>query len=293
MKYKYLIGGITIITDIYFPEMVKSSAEADVVISMGNVPENLHDNEVDFPFIEANECQYLLKLPKIGRFLVENGTSVIIQPCNDASIDDVKNYVMTAVFGTLSYQRNMIPMHGGVFLINGKAVLISGFSGSGKSALLAGLYQKGYPILADDISNIRIETGKAMVYPAFPRIMVWKDTLQKLNIATHEICQIRTEMEKYFLPVNKLYFNKPIELSKIVILSCFNEHTGLVLAGLKKTLEIRNNLFHPWMPLVFKKQSFYSQQVLVLSSLVTVELFFNDFTKGIDPMVEKLIAHAQ
>ena len=79
MKYNYLIGGITITSDIYYPELLLSELPPQVVLSYGEVPEHLEEKNVDFPFIEANKNQYLLKLKEIGSYLVENGNKISIQ----------------------------------------------------------------------------------------------------------------------------------------------------------------------------------------------------------------------
>jgi hypothetical protein len=298
MIYKYLIGGITIASDIYFPEMIRSYRDADVQLMYGDVPEHLVNNEVDFPFIEANENQYLLKLPNVARYLVENGDKITIQPEKDALAADVNNYVLTAIFGVLSYQRGYLPMHGGVFLLNGKAIMITGMSGYGKSALLAALYKRGYPVIADDISNISITDGKAIVYPGFPRIMMWKDTLVKLNIDLGQVYKLRSDLEKYFFKIDEAHFEEPVVLSQIYVLTDdVVEKENSSLKGLSKIEALKQNIFHPWMADVFDKQHNYSRKILMLASIIKVDKFGNDRSRKLDKLtdlfIENLLADAE
>ncbi|TDG37687.1 hypothetical protein EZJ43_00920 [Pedobacter changchengzhani] len=289
MKYKYLLGGFTIASDLHFPELVQSLDDADVTISLGKVSEHLATNDVGFPFIEANEFQYLLRLPNIGRYLVENGTSVTIQPDDCALIGDVKNYVLTAIFGALSCQRNFLPMHGGAILVDGKAYLILGNSGVGKSTLLSSLNQMGYKVITDDISNIKIVNGQPVLYPSFPRIMIWKDTLAKMQIDNTTLVRVRSDMEKYFLQIDDTDFTTPVEIYKIFVLVNRKVEDALEVKGFNKINLLKNNIFHPWMINAFKKHISINEQIMVLSSKVTVERFYNNLSADMKFNVEEFI----
>lgn len=290
MKYKYLIGGITIATDIEYADLIPSIAPVDVKLQYGEVPEHLQENKVDFAVVEANEKQYLLKIPNVGRYLVENGNTITIQAEEGAVENDVKNYPLTAVFGALSYQRDLLPLHGGVFIHNGKGILISGISGSGKSTLLAALHQKGFQIISDDISNIRVVDGKAIVYPSFPRIMAWKDALTKLELEYDENFSLRADMEKYFISTADTFSSEPVVLTDVIILSNLQSlDYSLILKGFDKITVLKNNLFHPWIPIAFNKQAFCYQQILFLSSLVKVKNFYNDKILGTTHLMESFL----
>jgi len=298
MKYTYLVGGITIASDIYFPEMIKSVGKPDVELQYGDVPDHLANNEVDFPFIESNENQYLLKLPNIGRYLVENGNSITIQPEKNTIAADVNNYILTAAFGALSYQRGFLPMHGGVFILNGKAVMITGLSGHGKSTLLAALYKRGYPVITDDISNIAIVNGKAIVYPGFPRIMVWKDTIDYLTIDPVSVYKLRSDLEKYFFKIDEANFENCVELSAVYVLTSEPRETeNPALKGLNKIEVLKENLFHPWMANVFDKQHNNARQIMAVASVVKVQKFSNDRSREIgiltDLFIDNLITDAE
>lgn len=290
MKYTYLIGGITIESDIFFPELIQTDKKADVQLMYGEVPEHLERNNVDFPFIEANENQYLLKLEKIGRLLVEDGTTITFQKDEKAHAHDLEKYFFSNAFGALSYQRNCIPIHGGVFIHKGKGILVSGISGNGKSTLLASLYLKGYELLSDDISNLEIKNGKLFAQPSFPSVLLWKDTADQLNIDLNSVPKLRSDMEKYILPINEQFVATPIELKKIIILQNTEiSEQKIELKGLGKIDSLRRNAFKPWMINAFGKQKNHFIELSKIANLVQLEVFQNDKKEGIEKSINLFI----
>lgn len=289
MKYNYLIGGLTVATDIYYPELIVSTAEPQVTLAYGSVPEHLQSDKTDFPFVEANATQYLLKLPRIGRYLVENGNKITIELLEDVNPRDGEKQVLTSVFGALSYQRELIPMHGGVFLHNGKGVLISGLSGHGKSTLLAALHKRGYTLISDDISNVQVINGKAMVHPCYPRLMLWKDTFKHLNINMDKAYKLRSDMEKYYYPIDESSFKTPVELKAMYILTSSDTTDAEPTKGLNKIEQIKRNTFKPWMVHAFEKHKVHFQQLMSLAGLIKVESFENNRHKSIDEVCELFI----
>ena len=64
---------------------------------------------------------------------------------------------------------------------DGKAWIIAGISGTGKSSLAAVLVRRGYPLLADDVSVIGFQDNEPVVYPGIPHLKLWYDVMKKLG----------------------------------------------------------------------------------------------------------------
>ncbi len=294
MKYKYLVSGITIQSDIYYSELVETDNEYEVTLSYGKVPKHLIKNNVDFPFIEANENQYLLRLENIGRLLIENGTTITIEKDANGNSHDIEKYVMTNILGALSYQRDWIPMHGGVFVHNRKGILITGASGNGKSTILTALMSKGYKILSDDISNLKIIDNKIFAFPCFPYLLIWDKTAKKFNLETIDKKRIRKDMEKYIYPMDKnIFHDTPIELSKIYFL--LNEEIKedvISIQGRNKIETLKKNTYKPWMIDIFKKQKNTFIQLSHIANNISLEIIYNNhklgFTKSFQQFIDKL-----
>jgi energy-coupling factor transporter ATP-binding protein EcfA2 len=289
MKYNYFLGGITIASDIYYPELLLSPYTPNAHLYYGDVPEHLEDNNVDFPFIEANQNQYLLKLPRLGRYLVQNGDTIVIQKNGEMLARDFEKQVLTSPLGVLSYQRGFVPFHGGAFIHEGKAVLLSGKSGSGKSSILTSLHRLGYTVISDDISNIKVVDGKAMIYPSFPRIMIWKEMANLVGLDTSGMEKLRSDMEKYFYPTSSTIPIEPVEIEKIIFVTGDQSLAGTTIMGLNKVLLLRQNVFHPWMVQAFNKQIPVSKEILSLSSVVKALYAYNNSLTNIQSVISTVI----
>ena len=291
MRYKYYVSGITIATDILFPELYKGidTDTPDFRIGYGDVPEHLDNNQLDLLFVEGNCQQYLLQIPKIGRYLVVED-EIVIQPESNAPLPEVNKYILTHLLGVISYKKGFIPFHGGAFVVNDKAILISGISSIGKSALLAALLKKGFPIITDDISNVQMIDGKAMLYPSFPFLMVFNDTIKKLQLDETIGIKLRDDMEKYMYPLNEAWRKEPVELGEIYVLSNFGDVTQVVhYKGLKKLESIKLNLFHPWMMQILDPEKACLKQVLTVASKINLYDFNNDRTEQLTDFRDRFL----
>lgn len=283
MKYSYIVGGITLSTDIFYPELISSSNNPEVFLAYGNVPDFLTENTVSFPFIEANEKQFLLKLENVGRFLVENGTNITIELDANGNKSDLEKFVLTSVFGALSYQRNIIPIHGGVFVKNDEGILVTGISGQGKSTLIATLLKEGYQILSDDISNIKLIDNKVYVFPFCPYLLLWKETLQKLNFDIEKAHKFRLDLEKYFFPIPENQFkNEKIELKKIIVITENEKESLKEINEVDKFEIIQNNIYLPWMINTLKKQEHFLNELKLINNNVSIDYFFNNRNKDFE-----------
>jgi len=289
MKNTYLLGGISITTDISYPELIETQNPPEVELSYADIPEHLEDNTVDFPFIEANSKQFLIKIPRIGRYLVENGNRIYIKAEYGASNHDVEKQVLTSIFGAISSQRNLLCMHGGAFIANGKAILLTGQSGAGKSTMLAGLLKKGYKIASDDISNIRIVNGKAFLLPSFPCLLLWDDTLKALGFNQPAAKRLRGDMEKYIFPLGSSFHTQPVELKKIYVIAEHNSQELLEIKGLKKVETLMANTFKPWMINTFQKQQFYFSQFMSVCNNIEMRFFNMNKKQGIESQHDTLL----
>lgn len=298
MKYTYLVGGITISSDIFYPELVTTSQQPQVELCYGAVPEHLEVNTVDFPFIEANENQYLLKLENVGAYLVENGKKITIELAPGGNKSDLEKYVLTNVFGALSYQRNCIPMHGGVFVKDGKGTLITGISGLGKSTLMAALLKQGYHIISDDISNIELIDGQLIAHPFCPYLLLWKDTIKNLELGIQNGHKFREDMVKYFFPIPpQQYLHEKIELKNIIVLTGNDKESDQQIKGLKKIEALKTNTFKPWMINTFNKQKELFKELMFIADKVSIENFYNDrnkaFSETLDLFLRKFEGYAE
>ena len=240
----YKVYGLVIKSELKLKELEETTSKKfDVIIEKGKVPENLENPEKVGVRFQAKKGELLLHVDNIAKFYIAKGSKIIIEDIETPDISEIKLFLLGSVFGALIFQRGKVPFHGSTVLINGKAVIVSGVSGAGKSTVTAELVKRGYPIIADDVSLIDIVDKKVCVFPGFARIKLWADTLDLLKI-DDKLEKIRPQLEKYSFPVDN-YHNKKTEISNVIIIKTKNTEgvTTEEIKGIEKFKIINNNIY--------------------------------------------------
>jgi hypothetical protein len=216
MHTVYHIFGLNIQSAVPLPSSpvhYEQKFECDVLIDYGTVPEELMDFQFKGAWYQASSRGFLLRIDGVARYYIQDGCRITVMPEEGADEDDVLLFLMGSAMGALLHQRNVLVLHAGAIVVNGKSLIFLGPSGIGKSTLTAGLYKRGYPFLADDVCAITSINGIPVVIPGFPRLKLWTDTLTKLKTERKGLKSIRGPQgfEKYFLPVDNAY-DKPVPL---------------------------------------------------------------------------------
>lgn len=161
-------------------------------------PDGLPDGQQLGPFLWASPSRLWLQIPRVARFLVSHGNEILIDPEPGIDDDSLRVFLLGSAFGALLLQRGHLVLHGNAIRIGEQCMVCVGHSGAGKSTLAAGFMQRGYQVLADDVVPV---DAQCRALPGFPRIKLWQDVADKLEIDTRALRRIRPNIEKYNLPV--------------------------------------------------------------------------------------------
>jgi hypothetical protein len=222
INYYYKVYGLNIGSELELPELSPvQNIKVDVTIGFGKVPEHLPEVRGSGVLFEAAFNDFLFKFEGIGRYRVQDGSRIIIQPEREALPAEIRLVLLGSSIGALLHQRGMLAIHGSAITDGKQTTILSGPSGVGKSTLAAGLLELGYSVIADDISVIgQNEKQHFIVESGIPHLKLWKDVLAHLN-KTDDFSKVRPQLEKYRIPIPVLEEETP-SLSKIVILSPSN-----------------------------------------------------------------------
>ena len=245
IKYYYKVYGLTICSELELPELTPvQNIEEDVTIGFGKVPEHLPQVRGSGVLFEAALNDFLFKFEGIGRYRIQYGRRIIIQPEREALPAEIRLVLLGSSIGALLHQRGMLAIHGSAITDGKQTAILSGQSGVGKSTLAAGLLELGYSVIADDISVIGLN-GKQhfIVENGIPHLKLWKDVLVLLNQAD-DLAKVRPQLEKYRKPIPVLKEETP-GLSKMVILSVSNstDFSHAEILGRDKFHLLRNNTY--------------------------------------------------
>jgi len=225
-SFSYTAYGLHFRASLPLPELTVSNGTsvADVSIQMGDVPEELDQPAGRGVLYQANEDEFLLKLDDVARFLVHGGNKIIIDPAPDCIKGDIRVFLLGSCMGALLHQRGILALHASALQTDQGAVLFVGPSSIGKSTLLGEFLNRGYAMLADDVTGIVLDNdGRPSVLPAFPRTRLWADSVEKLGHDKEQLEQVRLGQEKYELTIPEKFCARKLPLCHVYQLTTTNK----------------------------------------------------------------------
>lgn len=225
MSNDYLLCGWRVRSEIALPEEIAWRGDdrpIDIAIRIGEVAETLPNAVQATPFQQiAGDGVCRLEIAAAGRYLVSSGREVVVQPAVGASAAELRLFLLGTVLGMLCHQRGLFPLHASCVRMGDGAVAFCGASGAGKSTLAASLTQRGYALLADDVTAIDTSPAAGpIMWPALPRMRLWRDSLDTLEVGTETLERDRIQLEKYVLPAAAIgsFHPEPVPIKAIFLL---------------------------------------------------------------------------
>lgn len=247
MKYYYRVYGLNIESTIQVPEleMIDSNSNIDVRMSYGQVNQEIKD------LIEEGKCSKYSKqsmwfnIKDVAIYHIYNGDTIVIQPYEGASIKQIKLYILGSVMGMILLQKNIVAIHGGGIVMNGKGCVFTGPKGSGKSTITTALRKKGYKFISDDVCSI--DSNKLTINHGFGYQKLCEDTMDKFgyDVEQFEIFRGDLNKNKYIVPAFNEFIKEDIKLDSIFELSVGDVNKVEIeeIQGSQKMDKFINNIF--------------------------------------------------
>ncbi len=149
---------------------------------------------------------FSLNVDGVARYQVTDGREVLIEPASGARDQQVGNLLMGPVLAALLQQRGVSTLHASAIATDSGAVLFLGQPGVGKSTLLATMVERGYAMLADDVTGVVLDaSGQPLALPAFPQTQLWANVVDALGWRGRVERKARPELDKYLVPVERFH----------------------------------------------------------------------------------------
>ncbi len=226
----------------------RGAGDQDVMVKRGKVsPQGIKDPVVNRPLAQIGKGCVWLDIPDIARFQIDGGRRIQVDPYPGAEERSIMLFLLGSALGALLHQRGFLTLHANAVKVGDGAVLFSGVSGAGKSTAAMAMLERGYDVLADDVTAINDAGDFA---GGIPRLKLWKDVLGKMDITLEGLERIRLEIDKYHLPLPAAAAKKPLPVRAIYILRSANEmDPGKFelerLEGRSKFLALRGHTYRP------------------------------------------------
>jgi len=307
--FRYSVYGVTVDSELEIPELCESDhGLADVVVSLGDVAEHLPDAIRRGQWFEHNRNACLFKVRDIARYLVSEGRSIRVdrridrnrQPGCGAPAADIRLYLLGSAFGALLHQRGWLPLHVSAVDTGSGVWAFTGPSGAGKSTL-AGWFHRtlNWPILSDDVSVIKPQEGRPVIYPGPRKLKLWRDAINHLGCADEKLSQDLSNTDKFQLFLNETVAVESAVLKGLVVLEqCpANQPPGLRrLKGLDALKACRLAVYRPYMERCFRNRAEFLEDLINLARRIEVYCFrrhwsLPNMTEQMEPLLQTLMAH--
>lgn len=248
MKYYYRVYGLNIESSIMIPELdvIDNSCDVHVKLSYGVVNEEIKELRKTGRVANYEKLDMWFDIKNVAIYHIYNGDTVVIEPYEKASFKTIKLYILGSVLGLTLLQRNMVAIHGGGIVINGKGCIFTGEKGAGKSTISTALRQKGYKFISDDVCSINIGKTKTINH-GFAYQKLCEDAMVKLGYDIDQYEQFRGDLNvnKYLVPAFDEFTKEEAPLEAIFELTVGDVDKVEIeeIIGVQKMNKILQNIF--------------------------------------------------
>lgn len=177
--YRYKAFGLNICSEFEIPHISKGREEdpIDVRIKKAELRKQGISDENNFYSREEN----IFNITDLALFRVRNGNLIEIEPVEDYRVPHLAVYIMGAGMGSIIHQRGLFPIHGSCVTDGKHTIIISGFTGSGKSTMASEFLKHGWKLLSDDVSIVKNVEGIPVVQSSYPSQKLWPDSMKRFE----------------------------------------------------------------------------------------------------------------
>jgi hypothetical protein len=172
MNYCYSAYGLTTTFPVFCPALPPATGAVELTCAFGRVPNGLEEARAAGVGWEATPQRFLFRDGGgAGQFLVEGGTRITLE-LGAADHAERLNYLLSHVaLPAALRQRGWVVLHAAAAGDAVGAIAVAGPSAVGKSTTLAGLIERGWAMLADDIAAVRLSAvGVPEIVPSIPEL---------------------------------------------------------------------------------------------------------------------------
>lgn len=218
MHYYYLYGQ-NIMSDIEIPRLIRKKEHdfmPDIKIMCGDFYGEYKREEECYSQLDRHMAYFSNSYCYIWAV---DGKELFYQIKNDAGFDRICAFLLGWGMAMIGYQQGKPAIHCSCVADERGAVLICGYSGSGKSTATDYLLKSGYSILADDMTLIEFtDDGRALATPGFPYRKLCGDVLSDKGYDARIFERLEDSKGKYLIPCDDIFEYRKVPVRAMVLL---------------------------------------------------------------------------
>lgn len=198
-RQRYSVFGLTIESDIAFPELPATQSPPDLRIARAQTALD-PDPQPSYQF-NGGRALFDIRIADIMQMRIENGASIRYSRVPATTDAELRLFLLGSGLGAALMQRGQIVIHANAVVPPGRqtgAILCMGASGVGKSTLAYALAQAGAGLISDDVCAIG-QDGR--VQPGLPKVKLWEHAAGRLGVDTAPLDRVRPADAKFHVPL--------------------------------------------------------------------------------------------
>jgi hypothetical protein len=152
-------------------------------------------------------------------FVVDrNGSEIWASWIEPLTLEDTSTYLLGPVMGFIMLLRGVVCLHASAVAIGDNAIALLGPAGAGKSTTAAAFSDRGYGILAEDVTTLDDCEDHFLVRPAYPCIRLWPSSVKALYGMETHLPRLTPNWDKRYLDLTERpeqFQQKPLPLAAI------------------------------------------------------------------------------
>jgi hypothetical protein len=251
--YSYAGFGIHIHSAIALPELLEQHTDSpDLTIRLSSIPDSCIPGPLlDAPVAAFTPEEYLLFLPGVAKYRVQQGKTIDVEPLDAEDIASLRLFLLSMVIPAALKQQGRILIHTSAVLVNGKLHFFIGQSKAGKSSIAAALKQRGYRVFSDDVCVLHLPDpqGEVLAFASYPMMKLWEETVDLLGDTQYrKEHRIRPHLGKFGQFFHGEFDTEAYPVSQVFVLHPHEEEAGdvyshRVLGGLEAFEKISRHTY--------------------------------------------------
>lgn len=201
--FRYRMSGLTVMSEIELTGCIPEAPgdeTIDVQVRISPVPDVLEPPVQQWLTSIYNAKTFVMDVPGLGKIAAINGSDLLIFPLAGVCPTELVPALLGSAFAALVYQRGGYLLHASAVIFQGRAHLVCGSSGMGKSTLSAALAARGSAVHCDD--QARLALGQQVrVYGDGRKSKLRRDSMAATGVSPDFRCPVGSNGNKYYVDV--------------------------------------------------------------------------------------------
>lgn len=187
-SFAYHAFGLTIRSDVPLAELTPAEASLGrrkLFVRTGKVPDGWQAPDID-PFFRFATDGDILRWNAVGAFHLAGNDTIVVQPTEDTDLRLVSFPLLGPVLALYLHRSGRLVLHASAVEVEGRAFVVLGDKGAGKSTMAGALVSAGHRLLSDDLVVVtRDEDGELFIEAAAGQLKLYPDSLGAMKLPDH------------------------------------------------------------------------------------------------------------